>query len=91
MVKVIETNLSIEDNCIKDHQSRVIEVDSWESYVEEIKEKTQVYRKSIIGYLEGVSIPYCTIDKWLYCDDFHLALDFQLDNGMMRKRLAYRV
>ena len=38
MTKVIETNLSIEDNNIVDHQSRVIEVDSWDEYINEIKE-----------------------------------------------------
>ena len=32
MVKIIETNLSMADMIVMDHQSRVIEVSSWEDY-----------------------------------------------------------
>ena len=32
MVKIIETNLSMSDMIVMDHQNRVIEASSWEDY-----------------------------------------------------------
>ena len=58
MIKVIETNLSLDENeNILDHQSRVIEVESWDSFIEEIKNGETICRKSILGCLDGCSIP----------------------------------
>jgi len=63
MIKIIETNISIyaDENeylrIINDFQSRVIEVYSWEDYVQEIEESESVYRNSVIGNLHGVTIP----------------------------------
>lgn len=55
MVKVIETNLSIgNNNEILDHQSRIIEVDTWDEFVNEIKEGKSVDR---IGTLWGLTLP----------------------------------
>ncbi len=39
MIQVIETNLSIdEDDTIRDHQSRVVEVEDWDTYCKAFKE-----------------------------------------------------
>ena len=91
MIKIIETNLSIDkENTIKDHQSRVIEVDSWESYVIEIKDAESVSRNSVIGDLHGFSIlPEARIENLTY-DDFHLDYDMINRFGMKSKKLAYR-
>ena len=50
MIKVIETNTTLEDFYGElipiDTQSRIIKVDNWNDYVEEIKQQKQVHRKS---------------------------------------------
>jgi len=95
MIKVIETNLSIdqEENhaIIKDHQSRVIEVDSWEEYIQEIKDGESVSRKCVIGNLHGKTIPSDAIVSNLVYDDFHLSYDIINRFGFWSKKLAYRV
>jgi len=96
MIKIIETNLSIfthQDGCeiIKDHQSRVIEVESWEDYIEEIKQSKSVVRNSIIGSLHGVTIlPEARVENLTY-DDFHLNCDVINRFGIMSKKLAFRL
>lgn len=38
MIQVIETNLSIhKDNIIRDHQSRIVEVEDWDTYAKHLK------------------------------------------------------
>lgn len=75
MAKVIETNISYGYGAF-DHQSRVIEVDSWESYVNEINNRESVDRYSCIGCLHGLTLPRnakdITIEDFK-CDDFHLS------------------
>ncbi|MEL3959506.1 hypothetical protein NST17_20350 [Caldifermentibacillus hisashii] len=92
MVKVIETNLSLQvNNDIIDHQSRVIEVDSWESYVNEIKECKTVTRNSIIGNLHGTTLPRESRVDNLQYDDFHLQCDVYNYAGMRTKKLVYLI
>ena len=39
MIQVIETNLSIDkDNIIRDHQSRIVEVEDWDTYCKAFEE-----------------------------------------------------
>lgn len=91
MDKIIETNLSLDNNGkIQDHQSRIIEVD-WDNYVDEIKDGLCIDRISIIGHLWGVSMPREVTIVNFKSDDFHLSCDFILWNGTMNKRLAYRI
>jgi len=76
MIKVIETNLSLDNNDnIADHQSRVIEVESWEEFINEIKECKTVIRKSIYGCLDGCTIPRESKIVNLKYDDIHLSCD----------------
>ena len=95
MIKIIETNLSIykhdEDHTIKDFQSRVIEVDSWEEYIQEIKDAKVVVRSSILGSLHGTTIPYNARIENLTYDDFHLDCDVVNRFGMNSKKLAYKI
>lgn len=38
MIQVSETNLSIDkDNFIRDHQSRIVEVEDWDTYCKHLK------------------------------------------------------
>ncbi|MGG0667805.1 hypothetical protein ABE073_04665 [Lederbergia citrisecunda] len=77
MVKVIETNLSLNSNderAILDHQGRVIEVESWESYVEELFSGETVYRKALFGdKMEGYSLPVDAIIDDFKSDEYHLS------------------
>jgi len=78
MIKIIETNLSLDDNDndnIIDHQSRVIQVESWEDYINEIKEGISVFRKSILGCLSGCTIPKQSRVENLIYDNLHLLCD----------------
>lgn len=92
MALVIETNLSIDDKGnIADHQSRIIEVDSWDSYIEEIKLGITKYRISYLGNLGGSSLPrYFKIENLVY-DELHLSCDVWNYANMLSKKLAYLV
>lgn len=95
MIKIIETNLSIykhdEDHTIKDHQSRVIEVDSWDEYVQEIKDAKTVVRNPVIGNLCGATIPHDSRIENLTYDEIHLDCDIITRFGHFTKKLAYKV
>ena len=92
MIKVIETNLSIDgENTFKDHQSRVIEVESWENYIEEIRTSKTVVRNSILGNLCGATILHNAKVENLIYDDFHLDCDIVNGLGIKSKKLAFRI
>lgn len=92
MVRVIETNLSVnDDDKIIDHQSRVIEVETWESYIDEILEAKTVIRQSLYGNLHGNTIPRGAKIRNMVYDDFHLRCDIYSATGMKTKKLAYLV
>lgn len=91
MVKIIETNLSMADDLIKDHQSRVIEVESWETFVNEIKEKKTITRNSCLGSLYGCTIPRESKVENLIYDEFHLSCDVYNYRGNKTKKLVYLV
>lgn len=92
MVKVIETNLSLKQGCdVKDHQSRVIEVESWDTYLEEIKVGECVTRMSCLGDMYGCSIPKkCRVFNFVY-DDTHASCEVILWDGTITKKLMYRI
>jgi hypothetical protein len=46
MISIIETNISLKDNDIRDFQSRVVKVVSWKDYIEEMKNKKCISRMS---------------------------------------------
>lgn len=93
MVKVIETNLSLNENNneIMDYQSRVIEVDTWNSFCNEIINGETIDRQSTLGHLWGVSIPRKATVRNIKYDEFHLSCDIHNYRGQKSKKLAYLV
>ena len=90
MIKIIETNISLdENNLMKDHQSRVIEVTSWEEYVNYYKKNTEMNFKSLTG-LVGSSLPRCAEISELKYDGFHLSC-YVTDGFHETLKLAYRI
>ena len=92
MVEVIETNLIIDnDNRIKNHQSRIIEVEDWDRYCKAFEEYNvkAVYFKS--NTMPGNSIlSNCTMTDLIY-DDIHLSCMVLRQSGFITKKLAYRI
>ena len=93
MIKIIETNLSLDNNDnIVDHQSRVVEIENWNDYIEEIKKCKSVFRNSILGCFSGYTISTKQLNvKNLKYDDLHLSGDIYDSIGMNKtKKLAYK-
>lgn len=89
LTKIIETNLSMANGQIADHQSRVIEVENWNSYVNEIKNGDTVIRDSFMGCLSGASVPRQSLIENFEADDCHLSCDIYNYRGIHTKKLAY--
>lgn len=94
MVRIIETNLSIDDNnIVKDHQSRIIEAKSWNAYVDYYKHNIEPRRehsnfKSLTNMF-GDSLPrYGDITEFKY-DNFHLSCYHINPYGFKTMKLAY--
>lgn len=95
MIKIIETNISLDEkNLMKDHQSRVIEVKPWDEYVNYYEQNIEMNRtesrfKSLTGLI-GSSLPkYGEIFELKY-DNFYLSC--YVINGFYKTlKLAYRV
>lgn len=92
MIKVIETNLSMNGtDDIMDHQSRVIEVEDWYDFINEIKECKTVTRNSVLGCMHGCTIPkQARIENLIY-DDKHLLCDVYNYLGAKTKKLVYKI
>ena len=92
MIQVIETNLSIDkDNIIRDHQSRIVEVEDWDTYCKAFEEYNgeAVYFKS--KAMRGYSIlSNCTMTDLIYYD-IHLSCMVLHQSGIVTKKLAYRI
>lgn len=101
-MKIVETNIMYEGLTFHDHQSRVLEIPSWEEYCDLYKnyDGNTVYeadirtkRKYINVYnnLEGCILPKnATIIK-LKIDDYHLTCDMNLWDGKPSLKFAYIV
>lgn len=90
MVKIIETNLSMSNiGQIKDHQNRVVESDSWESYCKAFEEyKGEPVEFKSLTNMIGNTIPKDVNIYNLQYDEYHLSCDIW--NGMFKtKKLAY--
>lgn len=93
MVKIIETFLSMKDGKVFDHQSRIVEAESWGEYVnyykENIKSDRQHSKFKSLTNLFGDSLPrYGDITELKY-DDFHLSCYHTNSDGMVTMKLAY--
>ena len=78
-IEIIETNLSIdENNIIRDHQSRIVEADSWDEYCEAY-ERYKCNCKPVWFKPKNESIGFtiamnCSISNLKY-DNLHLSCD----------------
>ena len=94
-VKIIETNMSIDIyGNIRDHQSRVIEFDSWKEYCKiYIDYDSKMYPKEVksLTSLKGKSVPKNAKIENLEYDDFHLKCDIIKFNGIKDIKLAYLI
>ncbi|MCL1696351.1 hypothetical protein [Lysinibacillus sp. BPa_S21] len=85
---IIETNISYNDHKeIEDHQSRIIEANSWEEYILTYQNnKPQNYNGTMCGY------NFSRFGKILNLsyDDFHLSCDIY-NPITITKKMAYRL
>ena len=90
--KIIETNISMKDGQVYDHQSRVVEADSWDEYTEMYEEYdgSPIDRFKAISEMIGNSIPKDVEILNLKYDEKHLACDFKHKDGWIEKKLAYK-
>ena len=90
MVKIIETNLSMSDMIMMDHQNRVVEANSWEDYCNAFKNYNgdTVEFKSLTSMF-GSTIPREVGVYNLKYDDFHLSCDVIKAGRYTAKKLAY--
>jgi hypothetical protein len=95
MVNIIETNISMKDNKLMDHQSRVLVVPSWQEYVSlftdyDGKANGRDY-KTLHNDLMGCVMPNTATINELKYDDFHLTCHFNLFNGMEETKLGFLI
>ena len=96
-MKIVETNISYSSKRLEDHQSRVLEVPSWEEYCdlyrnytgEAIRDEDVNYKNVYNTFLRGCLLPKRATIKNLKIDNFHLTCDMNLWNGTPHYKLAY--
>ena len=90
--KIVETNISMKDGQVYDHQSRVVEADSWDEYTEMYEEYdgSPIDRFKAISEMIGNSIPKDVEILNLKYDEKHLTCDFKHKDGWIEKKLAYK-
>lgn len=92
-MKIVETNIIYEGFAFRDHQTRVLEISSWEEYCD-------LYRnyngtpvgdkyKCVYNQLSGYVLPKNAMIMNLKIDDFHLTCDLNLWDGTPHYKLAY--
>jgi hypothetical protein len=90
---IIETNISYDDNGnLCDHQSRVIEVDTWQEYCDLYTYYNGNYvgdKYKSFGMLMGCVLPKNAEISDLKYDGFHLRCKLKLYNGNIQHKLAY--
>lgn len=93
MVKIIETNLSVDgENNIKDHQARWVVIRDWKDYCK----KYQFYDGNRVCYgiessMPGVDIPANVEITNLQFDGYHLSCDIHHRGHFATKRFAYNM
>lgn len=93
MVKIIETNLSLDKTgAIRDHQSRIIEVQDWDIYCKAYEKYNGEYLEFLSETMPGATLmSNCKVTELVY-DDIHLSCIIEKEKGIFKtKRLAYRV
>lgn len=91
MVKVIETNISIDKTgAMRDHQSRIVEVLDWDTYCKAYKNYDGIGIEFHSKTMPGATLmSNCLLTELTY-DDIHLSCI--IEKGIFKtKRLAYKV
>mgnify|MGYP000883425902 CR=1 FL=1 len=94
-MNVIETNLSCDNDWkIKDHQSRVLEISSWQNYINLFEYYDGIANGKDLKCLTpmyGSVMPNKAMIVGLEYDEFHLKCELKLWNNMNEIKLAYLV
>jgi hypothetical protein len=92
-MKIVETNIIYEGLTFHDHQTRILEVPSWEEYCDLYRNYngTPVGDKynCVFNGMSGFVLPKNAEIIELKIDDFHLTCDLNLWNGTPHYKLAY--
>lgn len=96
-MKIAETNIIYEGSTFHDHQSRVLEIPSWEEYCdlyknyngEAVRDEDIKYKDVYGTLLRGCQLPKNATIVNLKVDDFHLTCDMDLWDGTPHYKLAY--
>lgn len=70
-------------------QSRVVEVSSWNNYVDEVRLAKSVFRKSIAGNLEGETMPKSVTIESFKNSERNLFCSFRRYDGVLMWKVAY--
>lgn len=93
-MKIVETNISY-SNVLEDHQSRILEIPSWEEYCDLYRDcdgrATGDKYKCVYNQLLGYVLPKNATIVDLKIDDNHLTCNMTLWNGMPQYKLAFVV
>ena len=103
-MKIVETNITHADGEIYDHQSRVLEIPSWEDYCslfenydgdairDEDLRKGYKYKTLLPVNLMGIIMPKGATINSLHFDDYHLMCKFTTCVSVIQQyKLAYLV
>jgi hypothetical protein len=96
-MKIVETNAIYEGLKFHDHQSRVLEISSWEEYCnlyrnyngEVVRDEDFKYEDVYDTLLGGCLLPKGATIISLKIDEHHLTCDMILNNGMPHYKFAY--
>ena len=92
-MKIVETNISYSSKRLEDHQSRVLEVPSWDEYCDLYRNYNGDYNgdkyKSVFNQMIGCVMPKNARITDLRIDEFHLTCHIYLFNGYPQYKLAY--
>lgn len=94
-MKIVETNILYSDKGLEDHQSRILEVSSWEEYCDlfikyDGNSNGERY-KCVYHPMIGCVMPKNASITDLKIDDYHLTCHIKLWNGFPEYKLAYVV
>lgn len=94
-MKVIETNMIYDIfGDIKDVQSRVVEIQSWEDYVKETKgDRVSLPKKDLVGNLNGytATIPNKSTGKFYRESEYNLIYANRSEDGSVSLHTSYIV
>jgi len=94
-MKIVETNISYSEKGVEDHQTRVLEISSWEEYCNLYKnyngDPVGDKYKCVFNQMIGYTLPKNATIVDLKIDDFHLTCDMKLWNGYPEYKLVFIV